>query len=38
MVTTDYFRNGVMLKRSYIKAEWLELANAKVIQASVCAA
>lgn len=26
MQTTDYFRNDVMVKRPYIKAEWLELA------------
>ncbi|MDP2368896.1 hypothetical protein [Rhodoferax sp.] len=26
METTDYFRNDVMVKRPYIKAEWLELA------------
>jgi len=26
MQTTDYFRNDVMVKRPYIKTEWLELA------------
>lgn len=26
MQTTDYFRNDVMVKRPYIKPEWLELA------------
>ena len=26
METTAYFRNDVMVKRPYIKAEWLELA------------
>ena len=26
MLTTDYFRNDVMVKRPYIKAEWIELA------------
>jgi hypothetical protein len=26
MQMTDYFRNDVMVKRPYIKAEWLELA------------
>ena len=26
METTDYFRNDVMVKRPYIKAEWLEWA------------
>ena len=26
MQTTDYFRNDVMVKRPYIKAEWLNLA------------
>ena len=29
MQTTDYFRNDVMVKRPYIKPEWLELALAK---------
>jgi hypothetical protein len=27
MQTTDYFRNDVMVKRPYIKTEWLELAS-----------
>lgn len=26
MQTTDYFRNEVLVKRPYIKQEWLELA------------
>lgn len=26
MQTTEYFRNDVMAKRPYIKAEWIELA------------
>ena len=26
MQTTDYFRNDVLIKRPYIKLEWLELA------------
>ena len=26
MLTTEYFRNDVMVKRSYIKVEWIELA------------
>lgn len=26
METTNYFRNDVMVKRPYIKTEWLELA------------
>ena len=26
METTNYFRNDVLVKRPYIKAEWLELA------------
>jgi hypothetical protein len=26
MQTTDYFRNDVLVKRPYIKMEWLELA------------
>jgi hypothetical protein len=26
METTDYFRNDVMVKRPYIKTEWLTLA------------
>ena len=26
MLTTDYFRNDVMVKRPYVKAEWIELA------------
>jgi len=28
MQTTEYFRNDVMVKRPYIKAEWIELALA----------
>jgi hypothetical protein len=28
METTDYFRNDVMVKRPYIKPEWIELALA----------
>ena len=28
MQTTDYFRNEVMVKRPYIKTEWIELALA----------
>ena len=26
MLTTEYFRNDVMVKRPYIKVEWIELA------------
>ena len=26
MLTTDYFRNDVMVKRPYIKVEWIALA------------
>jgi hypothetical protein len=31
METTHYFRNDVMVKRPYIKAEWLELALANPV-------
>ncbi|MDD2918505.1 hypothetical protein [Rhodoferax sp.] len=35
METTNYFRNDVMIKRPYIKAEWLELALARPVQREV---
>jgi hypothetical protein len=35
MQTTDYFRNDVMVKRPYIKTEWLELALASPIRRDV---
>jgi hypothetical protein len=35
MQTTDYFRNDVMVKRPYIKTEWLELALASPIRREV---
>ena len=38
MQTTDYFRNEVLIKRPYIKTEWIELAlvapSKKEVQAS----
>ena len=33
--TTDYFRNDVMVKRPYIKAEWLELALTKPVRREI---
>ena len=35
MQTTDYFRNDVMVKRPYIKAEWLELALASPVRREI---
>ncbi len=35
MQTTDYFRNEVMVKRPYIKTEWIELALAAPIKREV---
>jgi len=35
METTNYFRNDVMVKRPYIKAEWLELALANPVRREV---
>ena len=35
MHTTDYFRNDVMVKRPYIKPEWLELALASPVRRDV---
>lgn len=35
MQTTDYFRNDVMVKRPYIKTEWLELALASPLRREV---
>ena len=35
MQTTDYFRNDVMLKRPYIKREWLELALAAPVRREI---
>ena len=35
MQMTDYFRNDVMVKRPYIKAEWLELAFASPFRREV---
>ncbi len=35
MQTTDYFRNDVMVKRPYIKPEWLELALSKPVRREV---
>jgi len=32
---TDYFRNDVMVKRPYIKAEWLELALTNPVRREV---
>ena len=37
MQTTDYFRNDVMVKRPYIKPEWLELALAKPFRRDIAA-
>jgi hypothetical protein len=33
--TTNYFRNDVMVKRPYIKAEWLEFALANPVRREV---
>jgi len=35
METTNYFRNDVMVKRPYIKAEWLELALTNPVRREV---
>ncbi|PKO61511.1 MAG: hypothetical protein CVU24_08250 [Betaproteobacteria bacterium HGW-Betaproteobacteria-18] len=35
MQMTDYFRNDVMVKRPYIKAEWLELALTNPVRREV---
>ena len=35
MQTTDYFRNEVMVKRPYIKTEWIELALASPVKKEV---
>jgi hypothetical protein len=35
METTDYFRNDVLVKRPYIKAEWLEQALANPVRREV---
>jgi hypothetical protein len=35
MQTTEYFRNDVMVKRPYIKAEWLALALAQPVRRDV---
>lgn len=35
METTAYFRNDVMVKRPYIKAEWLELALSNPLRREV---
>jgi hypothetical protein len=35
METTNYFRNDVLVKRPYIKAEWLELALANPVRRQV---
>jgi hypothetical protein len=35
METTNYFRNDVMLKRPYIKTEWLEMALADPVRREV---
>ena len=35
MQTTDYFRNDVMVKRPYIKPEWLELALSNPVRREV---
>jgi len=35
MQTTDYFRNEVMVKRPYIKTEWIELALAAPVKREV---
>lgn len=38
MQTTDYFRDDVMLKRPYIKIEWLALALSNPVRREVQAA
>ena len=35
METTDYFLNDVMVKRPYIKPEWIELALANPVRQQV---
>ena len=35
MLTTDYFRNDVIVKRPYIKAEWIELAIATPVKREI---
>jgi hypothetical protein len=35
METTNYFRNDVIVKRPYIKAEWLELALTNPVRREV---
>ncbi len=35
METTDYFRQDVMVKRPYIKKEWLKLALAQPVRREV---
>ena len=35
MQTTDYFRNDVMVKRPYIKPEWLELALSNPVRREI---
>ena len=35
MQMTDYFRNDVMVKRPYIKIEWIELALAQPVRREV---
>jgi hypothetical protein len=35
MEITNYFRNDVMLKRPYIKTEWLEMALANPVRREV---
>jgi hypothetical protein len=35
MQTTDYFRNEVIVKRPYIKTEWIELALAVPVKKEV---
>jgi hypothetical protein len=35
MQTTDYFRNDVMVKRPYIKVEWLELALSNPVRREI---
>lgn len=35
MLTTDYFRNDVLVKRPYIKQEWIELALSNPVRREI---
>jgi hypothetical protein len=35
MLTTDYFRNDVLVKRPYIKPEWIELALSNPVRREI---